>query len=263
MRSPSPALSALALPSLSELVLALRLGLQDLRLRYRRTVIGPIWMTISILITAFGLGYMWGTVFRIDLTEYLPFLLSGLIAWNLLASFFNEGFAVYTTSEGLIRNVNNSLLFHVLRSLWRALIVFAHTLIAWPVIYFFFPVPITPAILLFFPALALYVVFGFGIIIIFGALCTRWRDITPIAGNLLQLAFLFSPIFWRPHQLNPDHWALRLNPFVPLLEIMRNPLRGLLPSSEAWVSSVAITAAVLIIALVVHLRTRRKVVFWL
>src|SRR5579862_3469636 len=56
------------------------LAYQDIKLRYRRSVLGPFWLTLSMAITVYTMGYLYGHLFHIELKTYYPFLVAGMLA---------------------------------------------------------------------------------------------------------------------------------------------------------------------------------------
>ena len=79
----------------------------------------------------------------------------------------------------------------------------------------------------------MWIVDTLAICLLLGAFCARFRDIGPIVGSVMQIAFFLTPVIWQPEQLGPSRWMLPLNPFFALLEIVRAPLLGTVPSHTA------------------------------
>src|SRR5882757_5694563 len=86
-----------------------RLGWQEVKRRYRRTVFGPFWSTLSLAIFICSLGFVWADLWGQDPSSYLPFLSGGLLAWTLVATIVNEGCLVFTANEGLLKQLKISL----------------------------------------------------------------------------------------------------------------------------------------------------------
>src|ERR1700681_2182854 len=86
-----------------------RLGWQEVKRRYRRTVLGPFWSTLSLAIFIFSLGFVWANLWGQDPATYLPFLCGGLLAWTLVASIIGEGCQVFSSAEGLLKQLTISL----------------------------------------------------------------------------------------------------------------------------------------------------------
>src|SRR5699024_5965365 len=105
------------------------LGWYDIKQRYRRSVLGPFWLTISTAILIATLGLLWSTIFRMDLSTYLPFFTVGNIFWTYLSSQVNEASTGYTQFENLVKQVRLPYPSYILRLLCRNLIIFAHNFV--------------------------------------------------------------------------------------------------------------------------------------
>src|SRR3712207_563712 len=62
------------------------LGWQDIRQRYRRSMLGPFWLTISMGILIGVVGVLYAALFRQDISVYLPYLAAGLMTWGLIST---------------------------------------------------------------------------------------------------------------------------------------------------------------------------------
>ncbi len=58
------------------------LGWQDVRQRYRRSALGPFWLTISMGVMIGTIGIVFGQIFKTPMREFLPFLAAGMILWS-------------------------------------------------------------------------------------------------------------------------------------------------------------------------------------
>lgn len=244
--------------------LGVRLGWLDIRLRYRGSALGPFWLTITSALMVASMGVLYSKLFHMRLATYLPFLSLSLTLWSVgLSSLIQESCACFLDAEAMVRSVQLPLLLYAVRVVVRNAIVFAHSIIV-PlgvfVIYHVWP-GINAALAV--PALLLWALDGFAACMLFGSLCARFRDVTPIVAALLQIVFYVTPIIWMPQQLGPRAVYLLYNPFYPLLEIVREPLLGQLPSVQLWSIALAISAVFWGIAVWSFIRARARLVFWI
>ena len=107
----------------------LHLGWQDIKQRYRRSVLGPFWITIATGATAVAMGGLYSKLFHLELSEHLPYVTLGLIIWNLINASILEGADVFVANEGLIKQLPTPLSVHVYRLVWRQMILFAHNIV--------------------------------------------------------------------------------------------------------------------------------------
>ncbi|PWC81092.1 ABC transporter permease [Azospirillum sp. TSH58] len=240
-----------------------RLGWHDIRKRYRRSVLGPFWLTLSMAVMVGSLGLIYGTLFRLDLEGYLPFLAVGLATWTLIASFLNEGCISFIELEPLIKNVRIPMSVHILRALWRNLIIYGHNIVIFAVVALIFGIWPGAAGLLAVAGLALLLVNAGWIMLLLGMICTRFRDVPPIIGSVIQLLFFVTPVMWKPELLGDRRYLMILNPFYHLLEVIRAPLLGHVPGWESWVAGLLFAAAGWAFTFACFARFRKRIAYWL
>ena len=71
------------------------MGWQDIRKRYRRSILGPFWLTLSMGIMVLMLGFLFGNLFKMPLEDFLPFLTLGLLTWGLISGVILDGCQVF------------------------------------------------------------------------------------------------------------------------------------------------------------------------
>ena len=206
--------------------LAWTLGWLDIRLRYRGSILGPFWLTISTGVMIGALGLLYSTLFKLSLQDYLPFLALSQILWSFLASLVAESCTVFTESETVIRSMRMPFFVFSFRTLTRNVLVLAHNLLVIVIVFAVFrQVPGWTALEII-PAAVIWIVDALAMTLLLGAFCARFRDILPIVGSIMQIAFFITPVIWKPEQLGPAIIYLPLNPFFDMLEILRAPLLG-------------------------------------
>jgi ABC-2 type transport system permease protein len=271
------------------------LGWQDIKQRYRRSVLGPFWITISQGVLALGLGILYALLFQVDVEVFLPFIATGFIVWGFISGCLTEGMETFIANEGLIKHLPAPLTVYALRTVWRQTLMFAHNLIVYAVIVtIFFGTlseqyslsndglcnPDSPAIchpglgwysLSAIPAFALLAVNAGWVTLFLGVISTRYRDLPQLIGSIIQLLFYLTPIVWPIDQLyaggNRDQveWALQfvyLNPFYHFVQIIRAPLIGQAVNPWSWVVVLGFTVLGWGLALLVMRNYRSRVSYW-
>ena len=234
----------------------------DIRNRYRGSVLGPMWLTLSTAVTFTALGFLYSTLFKMDLHDYLPFLVVSLILWNVFSQLIGEACTSLTAAEGIIRQLPLPFTVHVLRCLMRNVVIAAHNLPLILVVFVIFGINPGLTALLAIPGMMLFVLNGFAVVMFLGMLCARFRDIGPIVGTVTQLAFFVSPVLWKPELLHDRQVWLVLNPVYDVMEVVRGPLLGQSPSLLIWFAAIAITAIVCAMSLAFFVRFRGRIAFW-
>lgn len=241
----------------------LHLGLSDIVGRYRRTLIGPFWLTLSSAILIASVGLLYAGLFQSPLDEYIPFLAMGLIVWQFINSTILDGANVFIQSAVLVRSTPMPLITHVLRMMWRNIIIMAHNIVVVALVWLVFQWMPSAVAWLAIPGLLLNIIFLFGISLIFGVLCTRFRDVPQILTAVMTLLFLLTPIMWQPQSIRGARFVLEYNPIHYFIEIVRAPLLGEAPQANEWIVASASAGAALVIGLIVFAAYRKRIAYWL
>jgi ABC-2 type transport system permease protein len=245
----------------------LHLGWQDIKQRYRRSVLGPFWITIATGATAVAMGLLYSKLFKLELAEHLPYVTMGLIVWNLINAAIIEGADVFVANEGLIKQLPTPLSVHVYRLVWRQVILFGHNMIIFVVIAIIYPKDWNWADLAVIPALALIVLNCIWVSLCFGILATRYRDIGPLLFSLVQLLFFMTPIIWNEatlRQQGAGSYAriVELNPLLHYLDIVRAPLLGADQELRHWIVVITLTVIGWGLAAIAMKQYRARVPYW-
>jgi len=238
------------------------LGWQDIRQRYRRSKIGPFWLTISMGVMVGAMGMLYAGLFKIDIADYLPFIALGFIVWGLISGLIIDGCAAFIGAEGIIKQVGLPLSVHVYRVVWRNLIVFAHNILIFFVVAVLFSIWPGWAGLLAVPGLALLCLNGVWAGLLLGLVSARFRDVPQIVASVVQVAFFLTPIIWKPSLLSGRTVILDLNPFFHFLELVRAPLLGQVPDLASWLVTLGITVGGWLVTLVMYRRYRQRIAYW-
>lgn len=243
--------------------LAASLAWIDIKLRYRGSVLGPFWLTLSTAVMVAAMGLIYATLFHMTLRVYLPFLALSLVLWNFLSALVTEACVCYTAVEFTIRAQRLPFILHALRVVLRNLLVLAHNIVVIGAVYVIFRIWPGRTGLLVLPGLVLWAIDALALTLLLGALCARFRDVPPIVGSLMQMAFFVTPVIWRPELAGPTRqWLLPFNPFFSLLEVVRGPLLGEPPKGGVWLGAVIATLLLVLLGSWLFARTRARIAFW-
>lgn len=243
------------------------LGWHDIRQRYRRSVIGPFWLSISTAIMVGALGFVYSGLFNQDMSKYLPFVAVGLIVWGFISTVFNEATTVFVNSEGMLKQIRLPLTVHVCRMVWRNFIIFAHNAVIIVAVMIWAQTPMTWELILIPAALLIICFNGLNIGLLLGIFCTRFRDIVQLVASLTQLLFFVTPIMWSPAILSSRDvdraWIAEYNPAYHFIEIIRAPILGEPILMHSWTVVLTISIATWLLAMWVLVKFRHRVAYWL
>jgi lipopolysaccharide transport system permease protein len=244
--------------------LAWALGWLDIRLRYRGSMLGPFWLTISTGVMVGALGVLYSTLFKISLRDYLPFLALSQVLWGFLAALVSEACTTFTDAENVIRSVRMPFFVFSIRALIRNAVVLGHNIVVIVVVFAIFSMWPGWEALMAIPGLLLWALDGLALTLLLGAFCARFRDIQPIVNSVMQIAFFMTPVIWKPDQLSPAGIErLAFNPFFDLLEIVRGPILGSNIAATTWVGAIGYSVLLCAVSWTFFARARGRVSFWI
>lgn len=240
----------------------LNFAFHDIRQRFRRSMLGPFWITLSTGIMVGALALVFGTIFSKPSADFIPYLTAGLIFWNFLLSTVNEGAVAYVASESYIRSVPMPVSVHFYRMFARNLIVLAHNMVIYVVVMIVFRIPLTLEMLLFIPGLLLFCGNLFWISMVCALLSTRFRDIPQLVTNLMQVVFFVTPIFWSASQIPRRAAFVVLNPIYHMIEIVRAPLLNEYAHLSSWIVTGVMLPVGLAFAALLYRRAYPRIAYW-
>ena len=129
----------------------------------------------------------------------------------------------------------------------------------------FCDVPFNFSSLLIVPGLFTICANGAWIAILFGMIGARFRDVQPLVGSVLQIAFFVTPIFWQA-QLVSGSMAdalVNYNVLFHFIEIVRLPMLGQAPGAYSWIMVIGSTVIGWWVTMYMFSRFRRRVPYWL
>lgn len=241
------------------------LGWQDILGRYKRSSLGPFWLTLSMGFMIATMGIVFGTIFNVDLKVFFPYLAIGIILWGYVAIIITEGCNVFIDNDAMIKQLPLPLFTYILRMIWRNTLILGHNILIFPLVLIMVGQPITSVAFLAIPGFILLVSNLLWVSIILSVICARYRDMPQIITSILQVVFYATPIMWIPDNIsNPYvHILVNFNPVYHLLELIREPLIGHLPTLDNWIISIILCIFGWIIALRFYSIFKPKVAYWL
>jgi ABC-type polysaccharide/polyol phosphate export permease len=241
------------------------LGWQDVRQRYRRSALGPFWLTISMGVMIGTIGLVFGQIFKTPMHDFLPYLAAGMILWSFISSVVMEGCTGFIAAENIIKQLPIPLFVHILRMIWRNVIILLHNVVILPLVFLAVWRPVGIELLLVIPGFFLVLVNMAWVSLLLGVLCARYRDLPQIVGSALQVVFYLTPIMWMPSHLpqRAGAYLLDLNPVYHLLAVVRSPLLSELPSAIDWWVSIGLAVVGWAVAMLFYGRFKRRIAYWL
>ena len=239
------------------------LAFQEIKQRYRRSTLGPFWITISMSIMIFAMGPLYSQILEMNLEYYFLYFSTGYIVWSLIFNTINELTESFLSSEKLIKQIQLPLSIYIFKIVYKNFIVFLHNLVVVFLIYLMYP-PQSQEMLWMIPLglILLFVNFCWiGIFVSF--FCTRYRDLNQLLTNLMQISFFLTPILWNISKLGQYQKLENFNFFYHLINVIRGPII----SDSTSIFSFYILALVgfigLISAFVFFAKYRARISYWI
>ena len=239
-------------------------SIQEIKSKYKRSIIGPFWITISTAIMIFAMGPLYGILFKQDIVDYTFYIAISLIMWQFISGSINDSLSIYVNSENYIKQINIPLAVYNLQSLSKNIIFLTHN---WVVIILMFLLFGNHREIYFFELIAgflIVIVCIFFISLLLSALCARYRDLSQIITNFIQLFFFITPVMWKKSMLDESrNLLINLNPFYHLMNLLRSPLLGEHVPTISFVFSLGLMVLLIIIGLVGYAKMRHKIAYWI
>jgi len=239
------------------------MAFQDIRLRYRGSMLGPFWFTISTIIFLLAIGGIYSRLFDTPVNQYVPYLMIGFILWQYLSMTIVDGCNCFTSADAAIQEAALPYSVYILRAVARSFIIFLHSVIIIPIGLLIFDVPVSWGALVVIPAIVLIIINAIWVTAFFGLMSARYGDIPPIVANFVQVLFFVTPVFWHIDFLGKWERVAALNPFFAAIDIVRAPLVSESPNITSWPIMVGAAIFGCLLTFVIFARLRTRIPYWM
>ena len=233
-----------------------------IKMQYRRTLFGPLWITLQHTIFIIALGYMFAAIQKENFSSFFVYFATGYTFWLFIASFVTEGGNTFLGINGLPNMTRAALSNHVYLQFTSQMLIFAHRLIPLIVIYFIFYKSLSINLPLLLCGFFMLMVFGFWISILFGCLSLRFQDLMPALNSLMQIMFFVTPIIYQQSIIPGGEKLSMLNPFYHILVVVRGNLIKEDVTLFNWIAVLVINIIGIAVTLWVLRRSRPKLAYW-
>lgn len=237
-------------------------AMTDTAMHYKRSVLGPFWLTLNMAILVMALGLLYSTLFKTDVRSYLPYVSAGILTWGMISALINEGCHTFVAHAINIKNTNMPLPFFPLKTVTRQAINTLHHIVVMVGIYIVFPEYLQWQVLYAIAGFACILIFGIWATVLVGMLASRFRDVPNIVTSFLQVWFFITPVFWPVGDL-VDHWIVQWNVFYHFVEILRAPLLGNAPLATTWLVVIGFNILGILVTMALYKKYAGRVVYTL
>lgn len=238
---------------------------RDLRVKYRRSILGYLWSLLNPLLMMTVISLVFSYMFRFDIENYPLYLLTGQTLFNFFSESANMAMISIINGSSLIRKV---YLPKQIFPISKVLSCFVNFLFSFGAIVIMMAVtrtPVRPTVILLPFLLAYVLVFSIGVGLILSIMATYFRDVVHLWGVFIMAWMYLTPIFYPVTQL--PHFARRLmafNPMFHMVEVFRwIVLYGKMPSLKSHCICLIWALAVFCLGVYVFRRKQNNLILYL
>lgn len=235
----------------------------DIRLRYRGSTLGPLWITLTMVIFIGALSIVYSRLFHQQINEYIPFLTCGILIWTYISAVITESTETFLASKEFIEGMKMPYFLFIFRMIWRNFLIFLHNFIVYLLVVIFFHVHLNLYTLLAIPGFILVTGILAAMSVIVSLSGTRYRDLPPIIAAMMTVVFFISPVTWQSKMVGEQSLIIQLNPATYLLDLIRSPLLGEPPHLISLYVGLVILIVLWCAAFWFFSRNSKKIPFWL
>lgn len=239
------------------------LAWQDIKQRYRRSTLGPIWLTLSSGVQMFTMSVVQSFLFHIDFAKSVPYVFSGMLFWGIITQIINEGATLFISSHSYIIQIRRPFTIFLAQTIWRNVFVAAHNSVTFIIIAAWLVLIPDKSIILWPVAFALVLICASWMALLSAVVSARYRDVPLIIANLLSIAFWFTPLVYFPEQLGSKRFIADFNPFAHMIALLREPLLGSAPTVDDWLFVLGVAIVGWVGTFVFFARFRARITYWL
>ncbi len=234
-------------------------------IRYRKTMLGPLWLLVGPALFIVFLGRLYGHIGSVTAEAFIPHLTIGLVVWTLISGFVISSTMVFPAAKSQILQGGMGLTGIIFVHVFSIILQFAHQIVLIVIVMVIFKVSLSWYALISLVGLALLIANGIWLSVVFGIIGARYRDLFEVMQAIMRIAFLATPIIWtadsggRGSIMGP---YLIFNPFYHYLELVRAPLLGKPIAPLSWAVVLSITAIGIVLAWLFKKHFARHVALW-
>lgn len=249
--------------SFGRIGLAWSLAWHDIGARYRGSILGPFWITLSMGLMVLGIGFVYANLFHIDVNTFLPYVALGIVFFGVMTGTINEGCDTFVQAAGMLSQTSLPMFTFVWRTVFRNMINLGHHLVIVVGVLAFYGYWRTANIPLALIGVVLMILNASWASLLAGIASARFRDIPQIVISVMQFAIFFTPVFWPTDRFSSHRAVLDFNPFYHLLQAVRGPLLSQPVGAHTYVVLVSMALIGWTVTFAIFARTRRRIVHYL
>jgi len=233
--------------------------------RYKKTIFGYLWTLVTPLLIASITAIVFSVIFNTNLNEFVIFLFSGLIAWNLFNVILTQGASVFIHYENLLKKI---YLPRIIFPIAMSLSIFIDAVLsslAFIAICVYMGSQLSLDLLFMILSFVLLYLFSFGIMLTLACITVMYRDIPHIVTIMLQAFFFLTPILYDKTMLSGKLADFMVyNPLVYFIDLFRIPImQNAIPDLSLVMICFVFSISSLLIGFYIYIKTKDKITLYL
>jgi ABC-type polysaccharide/polyol phosphate export permease len=263
---------ALGVASLTELILQTyryreliwALALKELKLRYKRSLLGFLWALLNPALTMAVMTVVFSTILRFGIPNYAIFLLCVLLPWTFFSQSLSYSVDCIVGNGELIKKVSVPKLVFPVAAVVSNVINLLLSLIPMALLVLVMGHPLYRTWLYLPVPMAALIVFTLGMAFFFAAANVYYRDVSHILQVVLSAWFYFTPIIYALDFIPPNRqWLFKLNPIIYVINGFRLSIYyGQLPKWRSIAASFVCALIALFIGFAIFRKYQDDFVFY-
>lgn len=240
----------------------------ELKNKFRRSKLGILWTFVSPLCLTAIMSVVFATAFHVEIASYAPYILSGILFWDVLSGGFIGGSYSIISNDAYIRQFNHPMTIYTLKT---AIVITTSFLIAlisltlW--VLFIRPLNLLVVVFTLPATVCIFFVLAWSGVTIAAFVSTKYRDYPQMAPLILQTLWYVSPVFFQQEMFEQNallYVWFNANPITHLLFLLRAPfLTGTLPTLTNYLVSIVFVAVLALCAIRVNRKMAHDIIFYI
>jgi ABC-2 type transport system permease protein len=240
--------------------LLLTLVARDLKVKYRRSVLGVLWSILNPLFMMLILTAVFNSLFRIQIENYAVYYITGALIFNFVSEATSTSMTSVINSAALIKKVYIPKYMFPLQKCIFSIVNMLFALVALAAVYLIEQFPIQPTIVLFFIPMLYAAVFALGLSLMLSALDVFFRDIGHLWSVWVMAWMYLTPILY-PLDILPElvQSVLKFNPVYYFVQYARDVMmNGVIPGLQTNLICAGYACLFLLLGLLVFKKTQDR-----
>lgn len=251
------------LKSLRHLPLIFHMAYSDTKARYKRSMLGPLWLTLGAAVGIVGLGLVWSQLLHQERSELIPSLTVGLLLWQFISGCVIESTSTFVRQSQIIRNLQLPFFIHPIQLIVRQSITLAHNLIVLVIVLIVYPQDLGLVSLLSIVGFLIVLINLLWISVMLSMIGARFRDVEQIVQALMPIIFFLTPVLYKAGHAGVNQAIIWLNPFTYFITLVREPLFGNIPALFVYQITLGMAIVGWSLTLIMFNRFAPRIAFWI